>query len=389
MLSLPLFALSLAAFCIGTTEFVVAGILPDVARDLGVSIPTAGYLISGYAGGVAVLGPIVAIITAGLERKTTLVALVILFALGNAFCALAPSYGWLMAARVIVSLSHGSYLGLAAVVAASLVPEDKRAGAVSLVLAGITVANIVGVPLGTAIGGALGWRWTFWTICGLGIITAIGISVWVPRGERAPSTGEGILAEMRALGRQEVYLSFAVIILAAAGFFAVFAYIAPLLTDVVGVTPAALPFVLSAFGVGALVGNLAGGRLADWKLMPSVLGIFAALIVLFALVSATAHTLAVAVVVLFLWSVANFSFAAPLQTRIMNGARDAPNLASTLVSTAFNIGIAGGAALGSLALTAGVRYDQLPLLGLAGVVPALALAAVSYTWDRRRGAATA
>jgi DHA1 family inner membrane transport protein len=389
LLSLPLFALFLAAFCIGTTEFVVTGILPDVAGDLGVSIPTAGYLISGYAGGVAVLGPIVAIITAGFERKTTLVVLVALFVVGNALCALAPSYGWLMTARVIASLSHGSYLGLASVVAAGLVPENRRAGAVSLVLAGITVANIVGVPLGTAIGGAFGWRWTFWAIAVLGIIATAGIAGWVPRGERAPSTGEGIIAEVRVLGRQDVYMSLAFIVLAAGGFFAMFAYITPLLTTVVGVSTTALPLVLSAFGVGALLGNLGGGRLADWRLMPSVLGIFVALVVLYLLVLVTVHQLAAGVFVLFLWSVVNFSFAAPVQTRIMNAARDAPNLATTLVSTAFNVGIAGGAAIGSVALTSGLGYDRLPLLGLVGVVPALALAAVSYAFDRRAVPATA
>jgi DHA1 family inner membrane transport protein len=315
--------------------------------------------------------------------------LVALFVVGNALCALAPSYGWLMTARVIASLSHGSYLGLASVVAAGLVPENRRAGAVSLVLAGITVANIVGVPLGTAIGGAFGWRWTFWAIAVLGIIATAGIAGWVPRGERAPSTGEGIIAEVRVLGRQDVYMSLAFIVLAAGGFFAMFAYITPLLTTVVGVSTTALPLVLSVFGVGALLGNLGGGRLADWRLMPSVLGIFVALVVLYLLVLVTVHQLAAGVFVLFLWSVVNFSFAAPVQTRIMNAARDAPNLATTLVSTAFNVGIAGGAAIGSVALTSGLGYDRLPLLGLVGVVPALALAAVSYAFDRRAVPATA
>lgn len=361
----------------------MTGILPDVAGDLGISIPTAGYLISGYATGVAIGGPFMAILTAGLERKTTLIGLMTIFVVGNVLCALAPSYGWLMAARVVVSLSHGAGLGIATVVAANLVSEDRRAGAVSLVLAGITVANIVGVPIGTAIGGTFGWRATFWTVSLLGIVAAAGAAVWVPRGGHAASAGQSVLAEVRVLGRQDVYLSLAAIIVAAAGFFALFAYIAPLLTDVVGVTPATLPIVLAVFGVGALIGNLTGGRLADWKLMPSIIGIFIALVIVYALLLAAVHGLVLGVAALFIWSIVNFSFAAPLQTRILNSARAAPNLASTLVSTAFNIGIAGGAALGSVALTHGLGYDRLPLLGIAGVVPALVLVGISHVLDGR------
>lgn len=389
MFSLPLFSLFLAAFAIGTTEFVVTGILPDVAGDLGISIPTAGYLISGYAAGVAIGGPIVAILTAGFERKATLIGLMVLFVVGNALCALAPSYGWLMAARVFVSLAHGSCLGIGTVVAANLVSEDRRAGAVSLVLAGITVANIVGVPIGTAIGGALGWRATFWAVAALGVLATAGAAAWVPRAGRGAGAGQSLLAEIRVLGRQAVYLSLAAIVVAAAGFFALFAYIAPLLTEVVGVAPAALPFVLAVFGVGALIGNLAGGRLADWKLMPSVIGIFAALAVIYLLLLGAVHGLVLGVAALFIWSIVNFSFAAPLQTRILNGARAAPNLASTLVSTAFNIGIAAGAAIGSVALTHGLGYDRLPLLGIIGVVPALALAGLSHVLDRRAASLTA
>jgi DHA1 family inner membrane transport protein len=190
-------------------------------------------------------------------------------------------------------------------------------------------------------------------------------------------------AEIRVLGKQEVYLSLAMIIVAATGFFALFAYIAPLLIDASGVSPVALPWVLSVFGVGALIGNLAGGRLADWKLMPSIVAIFASLIVIYAVLLFAVHASAPAVIVLFVWSVANFAFAAPLQSRIVLFAREAPNLASTLVSTAFNIGIGGGAALGAVALTLGFGYADLPWLGLAGVLPALVIAIVSLMLERR------
>jgi DHA1 family inner membrane transport protein len=324
-----------------------------------------------------------AILTAGFERKTTLIGLMALFVIGNVLCALAPSYGWLMAARVVVSLSHGACLGIATVVAANLVAEERRAGAVSLVLAGITVANIVGVPIGTAIGGAFGWRATFWVVSLLGVVAAAGAAVWVPRAGHGASAGQSLMAEIRVLGRQDVYLSLAAIIVAAAGFFALFAYIAPLLTDVVGVSASALPAVLAVFGVGALIGNLAGGRLADWKLMPSIIGIFVVLFVIYVLLLGAVHGLVLGVATLFVWAIVNFSFAAPLQTRILNGARAAPTLASTLVSTAFNIGIASGAAIGSVALTRGLGYDRLPLLGIVGIIPALVLVGISHALDRR------
>jgi DHA1 family inner membrane transport protein len=383
LFSLPIFALFLGAFAIGTTEFVVTGILPGVAADLHVPIPTAGYLISGYAAGVAVLGPFVAILTARFKRKATLLGLLILYVAGNALCALAPTYGWLMVARVILSLSHGSFIGIASVVAAGLVPQGRQAAAVSLVLAGITVANIVGVPLGTAVGSALGWRATFWTIVVIGIIAATAVALWIPRGRKGGGSGEGVLAELRALRGQAVYLSFAMIIASAAAFFAFFSYIAPVLTDVSKLPVEALPVVLSVFGVAALIGNLAGGRLADWKLMPSVIGMFAAQFVGYALLLWLLPHLAVALVVLFFWFIFNFSFAAPLQARLLKAAKEGPNLAATLMATAFNIGISGGAALGSVALTAGLGYGQLPLLGLAGSGVAIAIAVISYALERR------
>jgi DHA1 family inner membrane transport protein len=381
--SLPIFALFLGAFAIGTTEFVVTGILPNVASDLGVSIPTAGYLISGYAAGVAILGPFVAILTARFERKATLLGLILLYIAGNALCALAPTYGWLMTARVILSLSHGSFIGIASVVGAGLVPRNRQAAAVSLVLAGITVANIVGVPLGTAVGAAFGWRATFWTIVLIGIAAAAAVAGWVPRGEKGAGTGEGALAELRALRSQQVYLSYAMIIASAAAFFGFFSYIAPVLTDVTGLSPHVLPALLSLFGVAALIGNLAGGRLADWKLMPSVIAMFAAQVVGYFLLLWAVHNLIAATVVLFFWFIVNFSFAAPLQARLLKAASDGPNLAATLMATAFNIGISAGAALGSIALTAGVGYANLPWLGVAGSGLALAIAVVSYGLERR------
>jgi DHA1 family inner membrane transport protein len=383
LFSLPIFALFLGAFAIGTTEFVVTGILPNVAADLGVSIPTAGYLISGYAAGVAVLGPFVAIFTSRFERKATLVGLLALYVAGNALCALAPTYGWLMVARVILSLSHGSFVGIASVVGASLVAPNRRAAAVSMVLAGITVANIVGVPLGTAVGTWLGWRATFWTTVVVGIVAAVAVARWVPRGAEGGGTGEGARAELRALRSQRVLLSFAMIIASAAAFFSFFSYIAPVLTDVARLPPSLLPAVLSLFGVAALIGNLAGGWLADWKLMPSVIAMFLVQVAGYVALLWAVHDLTAAIVVLLPWFVVNFSFAAPLQARILKAASEGPNLAATLMATAFNIGISGGAALGSVALSGGLGYDRLPLLGIAGAGIAAVIALVSYGIERR------
>jgi DHA1 family inner membrane transport protein len=252
-----------------------------------------------------------------------------------------------------------------------------------MVLAGITVANIVGVPLGTAVGTWLGWRATFWTTVVVGIVAAVAVARWVPRGAEGGGTGEGARAELRALRSQRVLLSFAMIIASAAAFFSFFSYVAPVLTDVARLPPSLLPAVLSLFGVAALIGNLASGWLADWKLMPSVIAMFLVQVAGYVALLWAVHDLTAAIVVLLPWFVVNFSFAAPLQARILKAASEGPNLAATLMATAFNIGISGGAALGSVALSSGLGYDRLPLLGIAGSGVALLIALFSYAWERR------
>jgi len=386
---LALFSLFLAAFSIGTTEFIVAGILPNIAGDLGVDIPTAGYLISGYAIGVAVGGPIVALVTGGFERRATLLVLLGIFVAGNVFCALAPSYGWLMTARLLLSISHGAYFGIAVVVAASLVPEERHASAVATVIAGITVANIFGVPAGTWIGNAYGWRATFWAIAILGGVALTALALWMPRSEAKHGGLAGMGHQFRMLGRQEVYLSYAMLFCTTIGFFASFSFIVPMLLDTSGVSVAALPWVLSLLGVGTLIGLTGGGRWARRSIMGVAIAVFAALIVLNALlVAVLGHTLP-AIVVLFLWAIGNFAFSAPLQSRILKGAHEAPNLAASLISSAFNIGISVGAAIGALSLKAGLAYGELPLIGVAAGVPTLGIAVAAHLIDRRRLAAAA
>ena len=300
---LQLLALALAAFSVGTTEFIIAGILPAIARDLGVTIPTAGYLISGYAAGVAVGGPIIAIVTAGLERKATLLGLMTLFIAGNVLCALAPAYSWLMAARIVIALTHGALLGFASVAAAEMVAEERRGRAIALVLAGLTTANIIGVPLGTAIGHALGWRAAFWAIAALGLVSLVGMVVWLPRMTRRGAANANLRAELRVLRRPEVYISLLIIVLAAMAYFGLFAYIAPLFIDVGGVNEQTLPLLLAILGVASLAGILAGGRLADWRLMPSVVGILVLEAVVNLLLPFLVHGPALATAGLFVWTV--------------------------------------------------------------------------------------
>ena len=381
---LPIFALALAAFAVGTTEFIVAGILPQVAGDLGVSIPTAGYLMSGYAAGVAVGGPIVAVITTGFDRKATLLGLMTLFIAGNVLCALAPAYSWLMAARVVIAVTHGALLGFASIAAAEMVAEERRGRAIALVLAGLTSANILGVPIGTAIGGAFGWRMAFWAIAVLGVVSLAGMVVWLPRMARRSDRGPDLAAEIKVLGRPPVYTSLAVVTLAAMAYFGVFAYIAPLFLDVAHVSAQALPVLLAILGVASLGGILIGGRLADWRLMPAITGIIVVEVLANLLLPFLVTGAVTATIGLFVWTIVGVPLiATPLQTRILNGARDAPNLVSTLISSAFNIGIAAGAALGATALEHGAGYAGLPWLALCALVPGTLVSFAALGLDRR------
>ncbi|HVZ12939.1 MAG TPA: MFS transporter [Bauldia sp.] len=387
---LPIFALALATFAVGTSEFIIAGLLPRVAADLGVTIPTAGYLISAYAAGVAVGGPIVAILTAGFERKATLLGLMGLFIIGSGLCALAPSYGWLIGARIVIAITHGGLIGFASVAAAEMVDEQRRGRAIAIVLAGITSSNVFGIPIGTAIGGAFGWRVAFWAIVALGVVSLAGIAALVPRMATDADRGPNITAEIRALGRPAVYTSLAIVVLAATAYFGVFAFIAPLLLEAAHVPNDWLPIVLAVVGVASVAGILIGGRLADWRLLPSVFGITVVQLAINALLPFVVGGPIVATVALFVWTIAGVPLiATPLQTRILNAARDAPNLASTLISSAFNVGIAIGAAAGATALEHGSGYAGLPWLALCMLVPAALLAFAELGRERRTRLAAA
>src|SRR5215217_1643284 len=272
-MSLPLIALFLAAFAFGTAEFVIAGVLPEVATGLGISIPIAGYLVTGYAVGIAIGGPLLAVATKKLSRKTLILLLGTGFTLGQALCALAPTFELLMAARVLVSVVHGTYFGIAAIVAVNLVPPEKRGFAVALILSGLTVSNILGVPGGTAIGNAFGWRATFWAVGVLGLAATLAIAMFLPARTGEATTGGSFLREFKVLGRQQIVTSLAIVILVMIGQYSLFTYIAPLLREVTNLDAGSVPWVLLIYGVGSTIGVFIGGRLADWNLMPSLIGI--------------------------------------------------------------------------------------------------------------------
>lgn len=381
---LPLLALFLATFGIGTAEFVIAGILPEVSSDLGVTIPQAGMLITAYAIGVAIGGPVVTMLIGNVSRRTSIITLIAMFTIGQALCALAPNYPMLMAARLFVSIGHGAFFGAAAIMATRLVPPERAGSAVGLLLAGLTVANILGVPGGTAIGQVFGWRATFWAVGILGLIALAAIALLLPHDRPEHREGGNLQAQFAPLMRPAVYLTFATIVVAIIGQFALFTYIAPFLTTVTGVEPAIVPWLLLLFGIGSTAGVMLGGRLADWKLMPSLLGMLVGATIAFALIYLFADNIVAMGLLILVWAGVSFGFGTPAQSRILKAAADAPNLASSLVPTAFNIAIAIGSAAGAFALEQGLGYRFLPLIGVVASAAGLAIAAFSWAVVERR-----
>ncbi|MGB3643935.1 MAG: MFS transporter [Mesorhizobium sp.] len=385
---LPILALAIASFCIGTTEFVIMGLLPEVAADLGVSIPSAGLLVTGYALGVVFGAPVVAVATAHMRRKPVLVALAALFVVGNFLCAVAPTYWTLMAARVVTAFGHGAFFGIGSVVAAGLVPRNKQASAIALLFAGLTLANILGVPGGTALGEAFGWRATFLAVVVLGLVSVAAIA-WLVPSDVAPPSSSGLRGELRVLGKLQVWLAMLISVMVSAGLFAMFTYIKPYLTDVSGLSTEAVTWVLLLFGAGMTIGNIIGGRLADWKLMPTVIGTLVALILVFGALAQFGSVATLAIGLVFVWGLVDFVIVPPLQIRVVETAADGPNLAATLNQGAFNMGNAIGAWIGGAALSFGVSYADLPLVGALVTGLGLAVALWSYALDRRHSARAA
>ena len=380
---LSLLILALSAFAIGTTEFVIMGLLPDVATDLGVSIPGAGWLVTGYALGVAIGAPFMALATAKLPRKAALVALMVIFIIGNLLCALASDYNVLMFARVVTALCHGAFFGIGSVVAAGLVPANKRASAVALMFTGLTLANVLGVPLGTALGQYAGWRSTFWAVSVIGVIAALAQWLWLPKDIAMDKAN--LASEFKVLGKPSVLLALGMSVLASTSLFSVFTYIAPILQDITGVSPHGVTIMLLLFGVGLTAGSMLGGRLADSRLLPSLVGMALATVVVLAAFTQTSHSVIPAAITLVLWGIFAFALCPILQLLIIDQAHEAPNLGSTLNQSAFNLGNAAGAWIGGLVVASGADLADLPWTG-ALVSGLTVLAALYFIYRQRREA---
>jgi DHA1 family inner membrane transport protein len=357
---LALYALTAGAFGIGTTEFVIMGLLLQVAADLHVTIAAAGLLISGYALGVFVGAPVLTLATSRLPRKTVLVVLMLVFTLGNLACAVAPNYTVLMIARVITSLAHGTFFGVGAVVATGLVAPERKASAISIMFTGLTVATLLGVPAGAWIGFAMGWRAAFWAVTLIGVLATLIIAIVVP-SERTRSAAVSLRDELRVIARSSVLLGLLMTALGFAGLFTVFTYIAPILTRIVGFAEGAVSPILLVFGVGFIVGNLVGGRLADRNLVRTLLGTLLFLALVLGCMTFALHDKMAAVVFTGLLGAAAFATVAPLQLWVLQRAGSAgQSLASSLNIGAFNLGNALGAWLGGLIIVHGPGMAALP-----------------------------
>ncbi|MGO7920412.1 MFS transporter [Rhizobium ruizarguesonis] len=380
---LALLVLALSSFAIGTTEFVIMGLLPEVATDLSVTIPQAGWLVTGYALAVAIGAPVMAVLTAKLKRHTALIALMAFFIAGNLLCALASDYWVLMIARVVTALCHGAFFGIGSVVAAGLVAEDRRARAVALMFTGLTLANVLGVPLGTAIGQAYGWRATFGVVTVIGIVTISGLIAILPRDKQQENGS--ILREIAALRNGGLWLALSTTVFFAASMFALFTYIAPLLRDVTGVSPEGVTWTLFLIGLGLTIGNLVGGKLADWRLGATLAGVFAAIAITSIAFSYTSRFFIPAEITLFLWAMASFAAVPALQVGVVGFGKDAPNLVSTINIGAFNTGNALGAWVGGLVIDAGFDLTRVPLA--AALMALIGLGATALTYLSARGRA--
>ncbi|MFE6871389.1 MFS transporter [Kitasatospora sp. NPDC057692] len=384
---LALLALAVGAFGIGTTEFVIMGLLPEIAADYGVSIPTAGLLVTGYALGVVLGAPLLTVLGTRISRKRMLMLLMGLFVLGNLVSALAPSFGLMLTGRVVASLAHGAFFGIGSVVAADLVAPDKKAGAIATMFTGLTIANIVGVPLGTYIGQAVGWRITFAGVAALGIVGLLGIAKLVPAMPRPE--GAHLRRELTAFRNPQVLLAMAMTVLGFGGVFAAITYIAPMMTHVAGYSDGAVTWLLVLFGIGMFLGNLLGGKYADRKLMPMLYTTLGGLAVVLALFTLTAHNKVLAAITIMLVGALGFATVPPLQKRVLDQAHGAPTLASAVNIGAFNLGNALSAWLGGMVIAAGLGYTAPNWVGAVLAAAALGLAFWSAALERRTPATAA
>lgn len=359
-------ALAAGAFCIGMTEFLPMGLLPDIAHSLDVSIPATGNLVTVYALGVVVGGPLMVALTINRPRKATLLALMAIFTLGNMLCALSPNYLTLAAARIFTALSHGSFFGIGAVVAIYLAPPGQSGRALALMFTGLTLANVLGVPLGTLLGQETSWRIPFWTVAACGALAMYAIWRFIPDLSAMPKPD--LRKEMHAVMQPNVLLAMAITAIGFAGVFTIFTYITPILEDMSGLLPHEVSFMLIAMGVAATIGLNIGGKMADWKLLPTITLSLAGMALLGIVFAWSMQFTVAAIATAFVWGLVSFAVGPGLQTNAMAQAGDSPLMASTVNQSAFNLGNAGGAFLGGAVIHFGLG---LPAVALASAAVAI------------------
>ncbi|MFE9634251.1 Cmx/CmrA family chloramphenicol efflux MFS transporter [Streptomyces sp. NPDC006463] len=376
------YVLGLSVFALGTSEFMLSGLLPPIAEDMDVTIPQAGLLISAFAIGMVVGAPLLAVATLRLPRRTTLISLISLFGLGQVAGALASSYEFLFASRVISALACAGFWAVGAAVAIAMVDKDQRARAMAVMIGGLSIANVLGVPAGAFLGEHLGWRSAFWSVGAASAIALAGILALIPKiplPAEKPSLGR----ELRIYRDRQVWLSIGITALAAGGVFCAFSYLSPLLTEVAGLDSGWVPWILGLFGVGALVGTTIGGRVADAHLFGVMIwGITASTVFLTGL-ALLASAQAAAIALSFLLGVSTFFTAPALNARMFNVAGAAPTLAGATTTAAFNLGNTGGPWLGGTVIDAGLGFAATAWAGAAMTVTAIALTAIALRLDRR------
>ncbi|WP_221349593.1 MFS transporter [Streptomyces beigongshangae] len=379
---LALLALAVVAFGIGTTEFATMGLLPQIADGVGVSVPHAGNLVSAYALGVVIGAPVLTGVGARMSHKPLLLLLTGLFVVGNVASALAPDYGLLFAARFLAGLPHGALFGVGAVVASRLVAPERAARAVSKMFLGLTVANIVGVPAGTALGQQFGWRSAYWAVAVIGLLALVSLALFVPHQPRGQQSG--VRHELRAMGNRQVVIGLATAVVGFGGFFAVYSYLVPMMTHLTGFSDSSTTLVLALYGVGMTAGTLIAGPLTDRALRPTLYGGLTLLAVALATFYFTVHSTVPALVTITFIGAMGSLITTPVQMLLMAKARNAPTMAAASNHSAFNLANAGGAWLGGLVISAGWGWAAPNLVGAALAVAGLGLAFAGGLLDRDR-----
>ena len=370
-INVPLLALALGAFGIGVTEFSPMGMLTVIANDLAVSIPTAGMLISAYAFGVLVGAPLMTLLFANMSRRNLLLLSMGIFTVGNLISALADSYNLLLIGRIVTSFNHGAFFGVGSVVAMSIVPPEKRSGAVAAMFSGLTIATIGGVPLATYIGEVIGWRPAFFAMAVIGVVTMLALRLSLP-----PLANEGkanVRQELKVLSKGPVLAALLLTVVSSSSMFTVFTYIVPILQDETQASTAFVTSMLVLYGVGLAAGNVLGGRFADRSLAATLIVSLVAVTLLLALFSMISSSMWLVAPVIFFWGIASFALVPPLQSLVVQEAKEAPNLAASMNIGAFNLGNALGAVLGAAIIKAGLSLNYVPLAGAATALTGLVL----------------